>query len=328
MGTVLAVDIGRTGCRVAWWGAGATGPMATATGEGSLGLGAREGVAAAESAILSVARPLLEARRVKRVDRVGVGIAGALTAPPGVVRQLAERLAESLPARRVSVASDAITSHAGALGGKPGVVLAAGTGVVAVAIGGDRRLQRVDGWGPWLGDEGSGAWIGHCGLQAVARARDGRGAATALSAAAEEQFGPLDRLAARLGSEHNPARCLAAFAPAVAAAARDGDPVSTDLMHAAASALAATVIAAAKSLHGGAPVPAAIIGGLTNLGPVLLDPLRAALASSPTPISLQSAVGTSLDGARLVATLDEGIHDLWVVRAIHAGGTTAGPYPD
>ncbi len=321
MGTVLAVDIGRTGCRVAWWGEGVTGPMVAASGEGSLGLGAREGVAAAESAILSVARPLLEARHAQRVDRVGVGIAGALTAPAGVVRQLAERLAGSLPARRVTVASDAITSHAGALGGESGVVLAAGTGVVAVAIGDDRQMHRVDGWGPWLGDEGSGAWIGRHGLQAAARARDGRGSATMLSGAAEEQFGPLDQLASRLGSERNPARCLAAFAPVVAAAARDGDLVSMHLIHAAASALAATVIAAAESLHGSAPVPSAVIGGLTNLGAVLLNPLRTELAASPVSIRLQSAAGTSLDGARLVATIDEGIHGPWVVRATHADGS-------
>ncbi|MYS50866.1 ATPase, partial [Streptomyces sp. SID6013] len=80
--------------------------------------------------------------------------------------------------------SDAVTAHAGALGGRAGVVLAIGTGSVAVGIGADGTYARVDGWGPLLGDDGSGARIGTAGLRAALRAHDGRGPATALLDAA------------------------------------------------------------------------------------------------------------------------------------------------
>jgi N-acetylglucosamine kinase-like BadF-type ATPase len=310
--TVLAVDIGRTGCRVALWKGDAPEPAATATGDGSLGLGAVDGAAVAEAAILAVARPLLHAHEVERVDAVGVGAPGAMDAP-APTRRLAEQLARSLPARAVAVTSDAITSHAGALGGEPGVVLAAGTGAVTLAIGAGGRFRRVDGWGPWLGDEGSGAWLGRCGLQAAARAGDGRGPATVLSEAAARQFGSIGELAAKLGSDPNPARSMAAFAPAVAEAVRDGDAVAAHLIESAAVALARSMIAAAEVLNAQEQVTAVIIGGLVNLGPVLLDPLHAALEHSN--LQLVAAKGTSIGGARRLALVDSSIHEPWIVRA-------------
>ena len=314
MSIVLAVDIGRTGCRAALWRGDAPQPAAIATGDGSLGLGAADGTVVAEAAILAIVKPLLQAHAIDRVDAVGVGAPGAMQAP-AAARRLAEQLAGSLPGGRVAVTSDAITSHAGALGGKPGVVLAAGTGAVTVAIGADGLFRRVDGWGPWLGDEGSGAWLGRHGLQAVARAHDGRGPATVLSEAATRQFGSISELATKLGSDPNPARSMAAFAPAVADAARSGDPVAAQLIEACAAALARSVTAAAEALNAPGPVATVIIGGLVNLGSILLDPLHAALDRSGTNLQLRPSEGTSLDGARHLAMVDGGIHEPWVVRA-------------
>jgi N-acetylglucosamine kinase-like BadF-type ATPase len=296
------------------WNDGTPEPEAIATGDGSVGLGAMNGPGVAEAAILAVVTPLLKAHHVDRIDAVGVGAPGAMQAP-ALARRLAEQLALSLPARMVAVMGDAITSHAGALGGKPGVVLAAGTGAVTVAIGADGRFRRVDGWGPWIGDEGSGAWLGRRGLQAAARADDGRGPVTVLLEAAVRQFGPIGEFAVKLGADPNPARSMAAFAPAVADAARNGDPVAGQLIDAGATALAHSMIVAAKALDAPGPVTGVIIGGLVNLGPVLLEPLRAALERSGVNLQLRPAEGTSIDGARHLALVDGGIHEPWVVRA-------------
>jgi len=137
--SVIGIDLGKTGCRAALW---IGSSRMDAEGTGAPGLAASGGVAVAEAAILAVAVPLL--RALGLAEAVGVGAAGALAAP-GAARELAERLCASLPARRVAVASDATTSHAGALRGGPGVVLAAGTGVVALAIGSDGATHRADG---------------------------------------------------------------------------------------------------------------------------------------------------------------------------------------
>ena len=308
--SVLAVDLGKTGCRAALW-AGAS--RTDAQGAGAPGLAAPAGAELAEAAILTVAIPLLRAAGLARLEAVGVGAAGALAAPEAA-RELARRLCDSLPARAAAVASDAITSHAGALGGEPGVVLAVGTGAVAIAIGPDGTLHRADGWGPWLGDEGSGAWLGLRGLRAALRGADCRGPATALQAAAAARFGPLPGLAAQIAGHENPPCLAASFAGDVAHAAEAGDAVAAALIRQAAAMLAAAVRAAASHLTGVGPISTVVMGGLTGLGPILTDPLFASLDDSAPPLARVPAGGTSLDGARLLALRTDTVHERSVVR--------------
>ena len=244
------------------------------------------------ASILQIATPLLHNAALHHVQSVCVGAAGALANPPAA-RSLAQSLAAALPASRVAVTSDAITSHAGALGGRPGVVLAIGTGVAAICVNPAGIVTRADGWGPWLGDEGGGAWLGLQGLRAALRAHDGRGPATTLAAAATARFGPLASLPTLLERSANPARLAASFAPDLAAAAQAGDAIAAALMAEAVQALAATVRAAASAWPAQAPL--AITGGLANH---LILPLLAALpAFASVP-----AEGSSIDGAHRLAT--------------------------
>ena len=232
---------------------------------------------AAEAAILAVAREL------GPVDEVIVGAAGALAAPDAA-RALGDALLASLRAERVAVTSDAVIAHAGALNGEPGVVLIAGTGVVALAIGADGALRTADGWGPWLGDEGGGAWIGAAGLRAALRAHDGRGPSTTLLDAARARFGAPQTWPAQLTG----AAALASFAPDVLAA--EGDAAALAIVSAAAEALAAT----ARAVGDG---PVAMVGGLAA---VLegVDVLREQLDLVP-------AAGDALDGALRLGAIHE-----------------------
>ncbi len=245
---ILAVDLGKTSCRAAVAGR-------RAEGAGAPGLATPGGVRAAEAAILAVAKEL------GPVDEAIVGAAGAFAAPEAA-RALGHALLASLPAERVAVTSDAMTAHAGALNGQPGVVLIVGTGVVALAIDADGALRTADGWGPWLGDEGGGAWIGTAGLRAALRAHDGRGPSTVLLDAARARFGAPETWPATLTD----AATLASFAPDVLTAKDDAAALA--IVRAAADALAATARAA-----GGGPV--AMVGGLAAvLGGVLREQAR------------------------------------------------------
>jgi N-acetylmuramic acid 6-phosphate etherase len=255
---IMAVDLGKTSCRAA-----AGGRRAEAAG--APGLAAPGGVRIAEAAIVSVAREL------GPVDEVIVGAAGALAAPHAAVA-LGKALLASLRAERVAVTSDAVIAHAGALGGEPGVVLIAGTGVVALAIDADGALRTADGWGPWLGDEGGGAWIGAAGLRAALRAHDGRGPSTTLLDAARARFGAPATWPMQLAS----AAAVASFAPDVFAAQRDAAALA--IVSEAAEALAATARAAGDG-------PVAMVGGLAGV-----EALRERLDLVP-------AAGDALDGA-------------------------------
>jgi glucosamine kinase len=75
---------------------------------------------------------------------------------------------------RLAAETDSFTMLLGAHGGRPGVILIAGTGSIAEALHTDGSRATVGGWGFPVGDEGSGAWLG---LQAVRHAQaalDGR----------------------------------------------------------------------------------------------------------------------------------------------------------
>ncbi|WP_399880734.1 N-acetylglucosamine kinase [Streptomyces sp. BBFR51] len=294
---------------------------------GAPGLAAPDGVAAARAAVRAAVEPLLREAGATRPESVLVGAAGAASAPTAA-RALVGALLEDLPVQEAAVTSDAVTAHAGALGGRAGVVLAIGTGAVAVGIGADGSYARVDGWGPLLGDDGSGARIGTAGLRAALRAHDGRGPATALLDAAVALFGDPERLPASVGRDGNPARTAASFAPEVARAADAGDAVASAIVRDAAADLAETALAAARRITSdGGPLPVAVTGGLTGLGPVLMAPLTARISGRGLPLRLRSALGDPLDGARLLALDRTTPHASLVVRVRRTTPPTPLPTP-
>jgi N-acetylglucosamine kinase-like BadF-type ATPase len=311
---VLAVDLGKTGCRVALW---TEAGRFDAQGPGAAGLAARNGAVTAEYVILAVARPLLQEAGLTCVATVAIGAPGALSAP-AAAQVLAERLLVALPARRLAITSDAVTSHAGALAGEPGVVLAVGTGAVAIGVGGDGAFTRVDGCGPWLGDDGSGAWLGLAGLRSVLRAEDGRGPPTSLCAAALARFGAIADLPAVIGSDPNPARQAARFAGDVIRSADSGDAVAGDLLAQAVRILVTTTRAAVARCGLAEPVPVALIGGLLDAEQALRAQLQAQLLDGPVRVQMQAAAGSALDGGRLLAERTDTIHEARLLRVMAA----------
>jgi N-acetylglucosamine kinase-like BadF-type ATPase len=225
------------------------------------------------------------------VEVVALGLTGF---PPvrEVAEGLAAQVAELLDADEVRLTQDMVTAHAGALADGYGVVVAAGTGLVCLAVDRDGSWHKVDGHGYLFGDAGSAFAIGRAGLVAVQRARDGRGPATKLADTTLEPV-TLYRSATLVDD-------VARFAPEVLRCAAEGDPVAVELLVRAAQDIAETIGAAVATLAGRSAVPVACVGGLfAGAGEQLLGPVRAAL--SPRP-QLVAPAGSSLDGAERLAT--------------------------
>ena len=74
---------------------------------------------------------------------------------------------------RFAVDNDMVGGWAGALGGRDGISVVAGTGSIAY---GERRglAHRAGGWSELFGDEGSAYWVAVQGLNAFSRMSDGR----------------------------------------------------------------------------------------------------------------------------------------------------------
>jgi glucosamine kinase len=310
MPAVLAVDLGKTSCRAALWVEDEV-PL-TALGEGAAGLASEGGLVTAEQAIRSVCNAVLARFGELQSVSVCIGAAGAIAAPD-VARTLAGRLTTLIPTGGVAVCSDALAAHAGALDGRPGLVLVAGTGAVVIGVGHHARYVQVDGWGPVLGDCGGGYSIGLSGLRAALRSHDGRAVHTPVEDAARRRFGELDRLPLALLADRNEVRTVAAFAPEVAALAASGDRTCLGIMEQAATRLAESV-RAAVARFGEPDTPVALAGGLQELGPPLLQPLKLALESAWPSLSAAPAHGTALDGARLLAVRRDTVHDPFVER--------------
>lgn len=298
---IVGVDLGKTGCRAVRTDSGRT-----AEGPGAPGLADPGGVDRAEEAV----RFVLDALALDGPADVAIGAAGA-EAAPGEAGELARRVAAAYPGSSVAVTSDAVTAHAGALGGSPGTVLAVGTGSVALALGADGRRRQVDGWGPWLGDDGSGAWIGREALRAVLTAREGRGPATALSAAAVARFGDLDLLPRRIHESGSVASTTGSFTPDVVALAASGDDAAALILDRAVAHWVAQVRAGADAV--GDP-HVAVVGGLAAV-PALHDRFVSLL---PGDLTLVDEPGSPLDGAVLVARSRDLPHEPSVQRATPA----------
>ncbi|MEV5612549.1 BadF/BadG/BcrA/BcrD ATPase family protein [Streptomyces sp. NPDC052225] len=297
MSRVLGVDSGGSGLRVGLADTADLARAATAVSREPVRTSAA-GIDAGHllEQLLPMARELLAATDGPALSAVVVGAAGMATLGDGLRAELPGALARELGVGRLALAGDAVTAYAGALGQRPGAVVAAGTGMIALGTDLD-GWRRADGWGHLLGDSGGGAWIGRAGLDAAMRAHDGRrGGSKALLTAAEERFGPAGDLPGRIYPRTDRPAALASFAPDVARCAAD-DPVAAGILRDAARHIAEAAAAVCPP-HGG---EVALTGGLFKTGEPLLGPLRTELAGQLPHATVVSTAGDPLHGALVIA---------------------------
>jgi N-acetylglucosamine kinase-like BadF-type ATPase len=142
------------------------------------------------------------------------------------------------------------------------------------------KRATAGGWGPVAGDEGSGSWIARRALQSVARATDGRGPKTALTAAACEffQVTTADDLSTAIYAPTITNDRIAGFSKCVIQAAEGGDEVGLEILKEAGKELgraAVTVIHKLKMEHERFQV--AFVGGVFAAGDLVTQALRAEL---------------------------------------------------
>ena len=168
-----------------------------------------------------------------------------------------------------------------------GVGLVAGTGATAWGVRADDGREVVlGGWGSLLGDEGSAYALGLAGLRAAVRAFEGRAPEpTALAEAVGAHFGLTpetfrDGLIALAYHPPLSRTAVAQVAPVVTTLAAAGDPLARRLTAKVAADLADLARHTARRLFAPAePFDVVVAGGLVSAGPLLLDPVAAALQS-------------------------------------------------
>lgn len=251
------------------------------------------------------------ARTGTDLDVVTAGISGLTDRDADADALLALVQAEGV--RTTMLAHDSTTSFLGALGDRHGAVVAAGTGVVTLAVGAT-DTARVDGWGWIMGDAGSGYWIGRAALEAVMRAYDGRGPATVLTDVALSRWPDLTQAYMALQADHDRVRVVASLAREVAAAADADDAVSQEISRRAAHELASSARTAVRRVRTDEPVfDVCAIGGVFA-SRTLHDAFEAELGEE---LRLVPPRGVGIDGALALAEITPA-HPLGT--AVHRAG--------
>lgn len=274
---VLGVDGGGSKTRaVVADGAGAV------LGEGLAGPSnpLRVGVGEAAAAIRDAADRACAEAGVRRVEIVAaeVGLAGVRRAD---IRERMRAAVADLGVKTVRVVTDADIALYGATGGKPGVVIIAGTGSICCGINARGRRACAGGWGPVAGDEGSGSWIARRALQAVARATDGRGRKTSLVEAACDYFNvsAAEDLSTAVYAPNMTNTRIAGFGRRVVGAAKRRDVVAREIVEEAGRELATAAAAVIRKLKmERESFQVAYVGGVFAAGGLILDALSEELA--------------------------------------------------
>lgn len=146
--------------------------------------------------------------------------------------------------------TDVVAAHAGAFAGDPGIVVSAGTG--AITFGADEFGEQfyADGWGPILGDEGGGYWIGVEALRAICRSLDGRSHPTALAAPVFKMLGVADggELVQFVYSEECTRNDIARIAEIVFGLAEEGVAEAVEIRARASALMGRSVRSVARAL--------------------------------------------------------------------------------
>ena len=170
---------------------------------------------------------------LRRVTRTCVGMAGySITS----VREWMQRTVEGVVGGEVVVCGDEEIALDAAFQGRAGILVIGGTGSIVVGRCGDGTRFTAGGWGPAIGDEGSGYWIGAEAVKAVFRAMD-RGGKSVLAEAIRVAWGG-DDLGAIVGvANARPGPDFAALAPVVVRSAEEGDETARGVLERAGLAL-------------------------------------------------------------------------------------------
>lgn len=264
---------------------GGTKTRAVIAGEGEEVLGEglagpsnplRVGVGPAVTAIREAIDRACAVARVRRGEILAaeVGLAGAKRED---LRDAMREALGELGIPRVEVLTDAEIALFGATGGHVGLIVIAGTGSICCGMNARGKRAWAGGWGPIVGDEGSGSWIARRALQAVAKATDGRGEKTALVKASCRYFNvaSAEDLATAIYAPGMTNDRIAGFARHVIETARGRDGAAREIMREAGRELASAAVAIIEKLQmGRESFQVGYVGGVFAAGELVLETMR------------------------------------------------------
>ena len=174
---------------------------------------------------------------LERVARTCVGMAGYSIAE---ARELAAETVAGMVGGEVEICGDDDIALDAAFQGGNGILVIGGTGAVVLGRCSDGTRISAGGWGPVVGDEGSGYWIGREAVRKAFRSYDD-GTRTELLEAIRQAWGVHDMGEIIGMANARPGPDFAELVPAIVACADAGDEVAARLLTKAGNELAKQV---------------------------------------------------------------------------------------
>lgn len=236
--------------------------------------------------------------QIENLTAACFGIAGI--SHPLHYHKMKKKLESKLGIQNLELVTDARVALTGALDGKPGVIVIAGTGSIAFGINEASEEARSGGWGPTFSDEGSGYDIARQALKAIATSEDGRSEATLLKDMIFDKLSVknlADLPSVIYTDEAKPAR-IAQLAAVVAEAAERGDKVAQGILEHAGQELAQMAIAVIEKL--GMQQQAfrvACVGSVFKSGKFLSEPFRQAILAYAPKVEIGEPLNPPTIGA-------------------------------
>lgn len=217
---------------------------------------------------------------------------------PDTEAYIDEGIREAIGSDRFKVANDCVNGWAGSLNAKPGINLVLGTGQIGYGVDEEGNSMRSGGWGPLLGDEASGYYIGLKLLNHFTKMSDGRSDKTILYDIIRERLDLKEDMEIIDKAEKMKRDEIASLSRIFAEALDKEDQYCKVLLEEISKEAAAVIDSIIKGLNFKEEVKVSYSGGVFNLGDRLIKKIE---EKSKNKIKIEKPYTDPSEGALILA---------------------------
>lgn len=240
-----------------------------------------------------------------------ISFASAAVCIPGIKRYRDEVKTQLLNnCKNTYIDADELNAFCSALAKPYGIVVLGGTGSFALGFNKKGDRAEIGGWGPLIGDEGSGYYIGVSSLKSVIREYEGAGDKTSLTTKIMKTLGlnEIPELRRAIYSKEFDRKAIGNLSRIVHESALEGDSVSIEIINDAARHLADLVNRVVKRLQMyDGEYEAILTGGASNFGDLILIPFTEFIKKENININVVKPKFVPAVGALMIAMKESGI---------------------
>ena len=219
---------------------------------------------------------------------------------PDTEAYIDEGIREAIGSDRFKVANDCVNGWAGSLNAKPGINLVLGTGQIGYGVDEEGKSMRSGGWGPLLGDEASGYYIGLKLLNHFTKMSDGRSDKTILYDIIKEKLDLKEDMEIIDKAEKMKRDEIASLSRIFTEALDKEDPYCKELLDEISKEAAAVIDSIIKGLNFKEEVKVSYSGGVFNLGDRLIKKIE---EKSKNKIKIEKPYTDPSEGALILARI-------------------------